>query len=182
MIRINLLPTKKLRRELGIRQELLLSGLIFVFIIVVLGLVWMWQSKTMESLTARKNEKQQKLDQIKKVVTEVEQFKKDKELYEQKINIIKDLEAQQSGPVHILDELSVNLPDKIWFESMTLKGNVITVSGSAFANIAIVDFVNNLKRSPYFQNVQLLESKLSDKKDVRVYAYKLSANMSVPKK
>ncbi len=182
MIRINLLPTKKLRKQLGIKQELLLSGLTFVFIIIILGLFWMWQSKTIERLTFEKDQKQQKLDQIKKVVTEVEQFKKDKELYEQKINIIKDLEAQQSGPVHILDELSINVPDKLWFESMALKGNSLTLSGYAFANIAIVDFVNNLKRSPYFQNVQLLESKLSEKKDVRVYAFKLSTNVAVPKK
>ncbi|OIP64330.1 MAG: hypothetical protein CO150_03955 [Nitrospirae bacterium CG_4_9_14_3_um_filter_53_35] len=182
MIRINLLPTKKLRKQLGIKQELLLSGLIFVFVVIILGLLWMWQSTTIERLTLQQNEKQQKLDQIKKVVNEVEQFKKDKELYEQKINIIKDLEAQQSGPVHILDELSVNIPDKLWFESMALKGNSLTLSGNAFANISIVDFVNNLKRSPYFQNVQLLESKSSDKKDIRVYVFKLSANVTVPKK
>jgi len=182
MIRINLLPTKKLRKQLGIKQELLLSGLIFVFVVIILGLLWMWQSTTIERLTLQQNEKQQKLDQIKKVVNEVEQFKKDKELYEQKINIIKDLEAQQIGPVHILDELSVNIPDKLWFESMALKGNSLTLSGNAFANISIVDFVNNLKRSPYFQNVQLLESKSSDKKDIRVYVFKLSANVTVPKK
>ncbi len=182
MIRINLLPTKKIRKQLGIKQEILAAGLFLVLIVIVLGLVWVGQTSKIGQLTTQKNQKQQKLDQLKKIVAEVEQFKKDKALYEQRIKIIKDLEAQQSGPVHVLDELSLNVPEKLWFQSMTLKGSALTISGSAFANISIVDFINNLKRSPYFQNVQLMESKLSGKGDIRVYNYKLSANITIPRK
>ncbi len=181
MIKINLLPTKKARKTLGVKQELLVNGLLLILIMIVLGVLWTWQNKDVARLEAQKKEKTQQLDQLKKVVAEVEQFKKDKELYEQKIQIINDLEAQQSGPVHILDELSLNIPDKLWYETLTLKGSTLTLSGSAFANIAIVDLINNMKRSPYFQNVQLIESKLSTKKDARVYVYKLSANVTMPK-
>jgi len=182
MIKINLLPTKKMRKALGIKQELLLSGLLLVLLGILLGLLWGWQTNRVENLTMQKNEKKQKLDQLKKVVAEVEQFKKDKALYEQKIQIIQDLEAKQSGPVHVLDELSLDITDKLWFQSLSLKGDTLTLSGSAFANISIVDFINNLKRSPYFQNVQLLESKLSGKESARVYMYKLSASVTSPKK
>lgn len=182
MIRINLLPAKKMRKTLGIKQELLLSGLLLALLCILLGLVWGWQEGRVEALTVQKNEKQRQLDQLKKVVAEVEQFKKDKALYEQKIQIIQDLEAKQSGPVHILDELSLNITDKLWFDSLSLQGETLTLSGSAFANIAIVDFINNLKRSPYFQNVQLLESKLAGSKEGRVYVFKLSANVASPKK
>ncbi len=181
MIRINLLPTKKIRKQLGIKQELLAAGLFLVLVMIILGLLWSSQTGKIEQLTMQKNQKQQKLDQLKKIVAEVEQFKKDKALYEQRIQIIKDLEAQQSGPVHVLDELSLNVPDQLWFDKMTLKGSALTISGAAFANISIVDFINNLKRSPYFQNVQLMESKLSKKGNIRFYNYKLSASVTIPK-
>jgi type IV pilus assembly protein PilN len=181
MIKINLLPTKKTRKTLGVKQELLVNGFLLILIMIVLGVLWTWQNKDVARLETQKAEKTQQLDKLKKVVAEVEQFKKDKELYEQKIQIINDLEAQQSGPVHIIDELSLNIPDKLWYETLTLKGSTLTISGSAFANIAIVDLINNMKRSPYFQNVQLIESKLSTKKDSRVYIYKLSANVTMPK-
>jgi len=181
MIKINLLPTKKTRKTLGVKQELLVNGFLLILIMIVLGVLWTWQNKDVARLETQKAEKTQQLDKLKKVVAEVEQFKKDKELYEQKIQIINDLEAQQSGPVHIIDELSLNIPDKLWYETLTLKGSTLTISGSAFANIAIVDLINNMKRSPYFQNVQLIESKLSRKKDSRVYVYKLSANVTMPK-
>jgi type IV pilus assembly protein PilN len=181
MIRINLLPTKKIRKQLGIKQEFLAAGLFLVFVVIVLGLLWSSQTGKIGQLTMQKNEKQQKLDQLKIIVAEVEQFKKDKALYEQRIEIIKNLEAQQSGPVHVLDELSLNVPDQLWFARVTLKGSTLTISGAAFANISIVDFVNNLKRSPYFQNVQLMESKLSGKGNVRVYNYKLNASVTIPK-
>ena len=182
MIKINLLPTKKARKTLGIKQELIMSGLFLVLLMMIMGLLWSYQNGKVEQLTLQKNQKTKELDQLKKIVAEVEQFKKDKSLYEQKIQIIEDLEAQQSGPVHVLDEQSLSLPDKLWFNSMTLKGQTLTISGSAFANISIVDFVNNLKRSPYFQNVQLLESKLTGKDNIRVYVYKLSSTITIPKK
>jgi len=182
MIRINLLPTKKIRKQMGLKQELLLGFLLLVLTGVLLGLVWVWQSNRVERLTLDRNQKKQRLAQLKETVAEVERFKKDKELYEQRIAIIHDLEAQQSGPVHVLDELSLNIPDKLWFDSLSLKGKALTVTGKAFANIAIVDFVNNLKRSPYFQNVTLLESKVSTKAKVRVYEFKLTATVTMPKR
>lgn len=182
MIKINLLPTKKIRKQLGLKQELLLSGLLLLLVVICLSLLWNMQDNNIERLTLQKNRQQQELDKLKKVVAEVEQFKKDKGLYEQKINIIKDLEAQQSGPVHVLDELSLNVPGKLWFRSLTMKGNALTLSGSAFANIAIVDFVNNLKKSPYFQDVQLRESKRTKQAKTSVYAYTLSARITIPKK
>jgi type IV pilus assembly protein PilN len=182
MIKINLLPTKKARKKLGIKQELLATGLFLLLAMILLGLLWSYQDSKVQRLTVQKNQQTKELDRLKKIVAEVEQFKKDKALYEQKIQIIEDLEAQQSGPVHVLDELSLNLPDKLWLDTMTLQGNTITISGSAFANISIVDFINNLKRSAYFQNVQLLESKLTGKDSARIYVYKLSSNVTIPKK
>lgn len=182
MILINLLPTKKKKKQLGIKQELLLAGLLLALTAVLLGLAWSWQNRTVEQLTLAKGDKQRTLEQLKKVVAEVEQFKRDKQQYEMKIKIIKELENQQSGPVHVLDELSLNLPEKLWLESLSLKGSLLTLSGAAFANISIVDFINNLKNSPYFQNVQLIESKLSTKEKYRFYAYKLTATVTLPEK
>ncbi len=182
MIKINLLPTKKIRKQLGVKQELLLSGLLLLLVVICLALLWNMQNNNINQLTLQKNRHQQELEKLKKVVAEVEQFKRDKELYEQKINIIKDLETQQSGPVHVLDELSLNVPDKLWFSALSMKGDVLTLSGTAFANISIVDFVNNLKGSPYFQDVQLRESKGTKQDKTRVYAYTLSTHVSIPRK
>ncbi|NOY53688.1 MAG: PilN domain-containing protein [Deltaproteobacteria bacterium] len=182
MIKINLLPTRKIRKRLGVKQELILSGLLLLLVLICETLLWNMQSNHIERLTLQKNRQQQELNNLKKVVAEVEQFKRDKKLYEQKINIIKDLEAQQSGPVHVLDELSLDVPDKLWFRSLSMKGNHLTLSGLAFANISIVDFINNLKKSPYFQNVQLKESKRTKQNKTRVYAYTLTARISIPKK
>ncbi len=180
MIRINLLPVKKTRKQLGIKQELLLSGLILLLVVILLGLVWSWQGHKVERLTLEKSRKEQELKRLKKVVAEVERFKKDKAVYEQKIKIIKELENRQNGPVHVLDELSLNLPDQLWFNSLSLQGDLLTLAGSAFANIAIVNFINRLKSSSFFQGVQLLESKQINRDKVKVYSFRLSARVTVP--
>ncbi len=182
MIKINLLSRKERRKSRGVKQELMLSAVLLLIVAVGLGFLWSWQNRKVDKLTLEQTQKQQQLDQLKKVVAEVEQFKKDRALYEQKIDIIAQLEEQQSGPVHLLDQLSLNITDNLWFKTLSLNGDQLTVAGAAFANISIVDFVNNLKHSPHFQNVQLQESKLAGEKDGRVYVYTLNSQVTMPKK
>ncbi len=180
MIKINLLSRKERRKSRGVKQELLLSAVLLLIVAVGLGFLWSWQNRKVEKLTLEQTQKQQQLDQLKKVVAEVEQFKKDKALYEQKIDVIAQLEKQQGGPVHLLDELSLNITDNLWFNNLSLNGDRLTISGSAFANISIVDFVNNLKNSPYFAGVNLQESKLAGNQGARVYVYTLNSSVTVP--
>jgi type IV pilus assembly protein PilN len=98
---------------------------------------------------------------------------------EEKNRIIGQLKKNQSGPVHLLDELSRNLPDRVWLLAMSEQGGKIDLEGRAITNSDIVDFVNNLKRSPFFKDIQIIESRQSsdNEKKISLYNFKLTGTI-----
>jgi Tfp pilus assembly protein PilN len=62
----------------------------------------------------------------------------------------------QSLPVRILDEISTRLTDGVWLQSMSISGNNLRIGGTGFKNTDIVSFVQSLKNSDLFTNVNLL--------------------------
>ena len=60
-----------------------------------------------------------------------------------------------SGPVHLLDEISKQLPDFLWLDSMNESGATVVIQGKATTYNAVSNFYNNLTGSRYFNNVVL---------------------------
>ncbi|HEX5044077.1 MAG TPA: PilN domain-containing protein, partial [Candidatus Polarisedimenticolaceae bacterium] len=80
-------------------------------------------------------------------------YKKQKELLERKINLITDLKKKQSVPVHILDQISRNLADFLWLDSMSVAGSKITIAGKGTTYTAVSNFYNNLAACGWFDEV-----------------------------
>jgi len=76
-------------------------------------------------------------------------------LLERKINLITDLKRQQAVPVHMLDQISKNLPEFLWLESMQANNNQINIVGRATTYNAVSNFYNNLNGSGHFAGVTL---------------------------
>jgi type IV pilus assembly protein PilN len=68
----------------------------------------------------------------------------------QKLNVIVDLKRGQTGPLMLLDHLSRELPDSLWLSQLDAQQGSIAITGSALSNVAVSDFVRNLRLSPYF--------------------------------
>lgn len=165
MIRINLLAEKKaskakaapaaLRLEgAAASQNLLLGGIVVVGMLVYAG--WWWAaSHQIRTLEHRKVEAQRELDRLAEIRKKAEEFKKQKALLEKKITLISDLKKKQSVPVHILDQISKNLPDFLWLDSMSAAANQISITGKATTYTAVSNFYDNLNRSGYFSDVVL---------------------------
>jgi Tfp pilus assembly protein PilN len=49
-----------------------------------------------------------------------------------------------------MDEVSKALPDLVWLNSMNLIGKNIDIHGKAMTPNAVANFIENLKKSPYF--------------------------------
>ena len=48
---------------------------------------------------------------------------------QQRVTLIEQLRRGQSGPVHILDEISKAVPERLWLTDMTQKGDDIVLAG-----------------------------------------------------
>lgn len=83
---------------------------------------------------------------------QLEKAKKDelerkRKSFQDQVNLIERLKAEQGGPVRMLDEIQKALPDFVWLTRMDQTGAVLKISGEASNNNAIADFLNNLQRA-----------------------------------
>ncbi|OGW59220.1 MAG: hypothetical protein A3D21_08520 [Nitrospirae bacterium RIFCSPHIGHO2_02_FULL_42_12] len=183
MIKINLLPTKKARKtftiEVGFKSNVMIFIIIIVVVVLFEGFTWYWLNSSISSLTQEKQTLSVKLKELTGKVTEVENFEKDKKIYEDKIEIIQNLKKNQEGPVHMLDEISHRLPERVWLVSIKETGGNINIIGSGMTNDAIVKYVNNLKATNIFKNVQLIESRQVIDSGVPIYSFSLTFTVNL---
>lgn len=176
MIKINLLPSqkaKKGKKKLEIQSQLILASIVLSVLFLVLGYIWILLNEKVDNLTADKTKLTTELGLLKAKVKEVENYERDKKAVEEKIKIIEQLRKNQSVPVLLLDQISRSLPEKVWLVNVNEQNGVIDLEGKATTNSEIVDFINNLKKSSLFKDVQILESRQNMEGTISIYTFKL---------
>lgn len=178
MIRINLLaaerPTHKKKAVAGppgaLQAYLILGGLVGLTLLGCAAAWWLKSSAlaTLDAQTAEATKRQQALQVIK---VKVEGFERKKALLDAKVDLIERLKAEQSGPVHMLDEISKALPEFVWLVSLDQAGTNIKLVGETNGLTSVADFISNLQRSGWFPHVDLIDSAESN----RVVRFTLSA-------
>ena len=164
MIKINLVagkkPTAKTpqaagpKLELGGARNLMLVGMLLLGVAVAGG--WWWSlSGARADLKQRHVEADRELERLVEVRAKAEEYKKKKDTLVRKIDLITELKKKQEGPVHILDQISKNLPDFVWLESMGVNNGQINVVGKATSYNAVTSFYNNLAESGHFATVTM---------------------------
>lgn len=181
MIRINLLPGpkgKQAKPQYDVRAQALLG--VGVLVITLAG-CW-WYSAALDSeLEARQEEKRGKekqVAQLKEQVKQVQDFEQKKKLLEDKNRVIDQLERSRVGPVKVLDYVSQSVePLKVWLTRLGLNADAVDLEGRALTNDDVVEFVNNLRRTDHFSNINLIESRSANESKVNLYQFKLVFNL-----
>jgi type IV pilus assembly protein PilN len=180
MIRINLLPeprTKGTKKQWDVRIEA--AGAAVAIVLVVFACFY-YAGILDEQIEAKQRTKQDKEKQIavlKEQVKQVEDFEKKKKQLEDKGRIIDELEKKRGGPVRALDYISQSLePLKLWLVRLDMKEKQIDIEGKAMSQDDIVEFINNLRRTEYFVNIRLTESRAVAEGKTTAYQFKVTAS------
>jgi Tfp pilus assembly protein PilN len=186
MIRINLLGQtrpKASRRPVDTGAAL---PLVFVGAGVLVGALFLlyfyhsWQTQLndenarIKQLTAQKTD----LEQIKR---QVEAFEAQKVTLQQRVNTIEQLQRDRTGAQELLDMLAstVSRTENLWLTTMTRKGSTLSMEGSSASINAVANFITAMKRSGYFQKVEIKESKQDEKNmAIQTYTFQISAEIA----
>ena len=158
MVRINLLPIRLELRKKAMVEHVVLIGLC---VLLTLIFVWFLQASVVSQRESLIREVATTKLEIKKLTAEageIEKFKQQKQELEQKLDVIRDLNAKKTGPVEILDELSTIIPEKAWLVSLSNIGDNMVLDGQAIDNTTIATFMKQLQSSKHFDNVTLVLS------------------------
>ena len=121
-----------------------------------------------------------RLEQLK---LQVENFEKQKGVLQQRISVIEQLQRNRTGGQELLDAIAntVSRTDTLWLTSVDRKGDSLTINGSAGSINAVANYITQLKRSGYFQNVEIKESHQDESnKAVEIFNFSLTAQFGLP--
>jgi Tfp pilus assembly protein PilN len=186
MIRINLLGQtrpKASRRPVDTGAAL---PLVFIGSGVLLGGLFLfyfyhsWQTqlndenKRIQQLRAQKTD----LEQIK---LQVEAFEKQKIVLQQRVGTIEQLQRDRTGAQELLDQVAntVSRAENLWLMSLSKKGPNLSMNGAAASLNSVANFITALKRSGYFQKVEIVDAKQDDKNmNVQTFLFSINAEIA----
>jgi type IV pilus assembly protein PilN len=188
MIRINLLGQirpKAQRRpvDTGAALPVLFIGAGLALGVLVLGfLFYSWQRQLTTENNKIKQLQAQKTD-LENIKQQVEAFDKQKQVLEQRVHTIEQLQRDRTGGQELLDMVAntVSRTENLWLTTMTRKGSNLQIEGASASVNAVANFITALKRSGYFQKVEIKETKQDDKNTaVQTFNFQLSAEITPP--
>lgn len=140
---------------MGAKQEQMLFGLIMVLVLIGVYYLHTSTNKKIKNLRMEIVQVEQDIKRLSKIVKEVEQFKSDKKILEEKIEVIGQLKKNRLAQVHFMDELNSALTDQVWLQFYQQNGDNLSMRGRSLSTEHIADFMRNLEASAYFQNIRL---------------------------
>ena len=156
MIRINLLTVERERAKKKITFQVgqkLTIGCSIIVLLAGLFIGWRYWSLTRESrrLDAEIAAAQQETTRLHGILQQVEQFEQRRAQLQERVGLIEQLRTGQTGPVHMLDQISRSLPSMLWLTQLKQTGNDVVIDGHCTSLTDLSDFVANLESSGYFE-------------------------------
>lgn len=172
MIRINMLPHERKKTSV-ITIELIAAGAL-IFVVLVGVAIWAhFLDKVMAEKVATIDRKEKQVEELQIIIDQVLKYEEDVKRLENKVNTIRELENNQTGPVMMLDELNRRLPEEIWFTQLRSAGDLISIRGFGLSQSSIGDFMSSLESSPYFFDIRLKIATLTVQENREVYEFEL---------
>ena len=173
MIRINLLTVERERSKakgrtggsrglsFGIAQQLTLACTV-ILVLTGLYIGWRYLSLTRESnrVDDEVAKAQEETGRLHAIILQVQQFEQRKAQLSQRVTLIEQLRKGQTGPVHMLDQISRSLPPMLWLTELKQGGGgEVVVDGKCTTLTSLSDFVANLEATGYFKkSIEIVSS------------------------
>lgn len=164
MIRVNLLERRALKKKFQIHlAQKLAVGCSLILVLTALVVGWRYWSlnKASAQLDADLASAQQETARLHSVIQQVQQFEQRRAQLQQRVGLIEQLRRDQTGPVHMLDQISRALPPTLWLTELkqTPGTSDVFIEGKCMTLTSLSDFVSNLATSGYFQrSVEIVSS------------------------
>ena len=177
MIKINLLLARKEKKKVGMRKEIivLIPSVVLLFVLLIF-IQWKINKEKEETLAQITNAKKE-IAYYKSLTSEVNKAKEAQKNLQEKLNIINSLRKEKESPARVLDELSIDKPEKVYFESVKKDGSRLGIEGIALDDETVANFMTNLRKSKIFKNVDLIVSEQVEQSKIKLKKFSLACEI-----
>jgi type IV pilus assembly protein PilN len=183
MIRINLLGQARPKPAgKGVPVESTVRVVFFLLAvgiaIVVLFVVYMRQTRELDDVNRRIADLQAEKSRLQAVKVQVDQFEREKAVLQQRINVIETLQKNRTGGQDLLTAVAdtVVRTETLWLTKLDRKGSALDIEGEAGSINAVANFLAQMKRTGYFDKIEIKEAKENDlETGVQTFAFTVTA-------
>ena len=180
MIRINLLPVRAAQKKARLQGQLVVLVLSLVVTCLICGGLYTSVAVKISAEKKQIAKIEKEITRLKKTLGEVAQFKKLQKEFQGKLDVLAKLKEKKTGPVHLLDELSRVLPDKLWLSSVKESGGGVSISGVGLNEETVARFMRDLEASPYYQQVELKVTEQTKQGSLKLQKFQISCRVETP--
>ena len=179
MFLINLLPHREAARKR--RRELFQATMFASFLagLVMAGIIYMWLQNRIADQQGRNSFLQSEIKVLEGQIKEIATLEDEITALRARQKAVEDLQADRNLPVHLLNELTKQLPEGVYVTSLKQAGQTISMQGVAQSNERVSELLRNLsEKTPWFTKPELIEIvssnvSLSPRDQRRVAAFNL---------
>jgi len=186
MIRINLLgQTRPKTTKQSVPLENGLSIILGIAAVVIAGVVlftmYLSQKKQLDDTNTRIASLRAEKASLQQVKQDVDRFEQQKQALQTQIDVIEGLQKNRTSAQELLQMVAntVVRVDQLWLTSLDRKGDALAIGGEAGNINSIANFMTQLKRSGYFDKIEIQEAKEDDVvKSVTTYGFTMTASVA----
>ena len=181
MIRVNLLPHRQIKRELRQREFGLMATFSAIAASAIIFLGYTFINSQIDAQMARNNRLDAAIASLNKEIADIKDLKDKISTMLEKKRVVENLQTNRSQSVIVLDELSRQLPEGMYFKSIKQQDALISIEGVADTNARVATLVRSLSTSNWLEMPNLVEIKSVIINTLKQNAFTLTVNIKAPK-
>ncbi len=176
MIKINLAKPLKIGASAGAMNSMGVEnvdvqdvhkqgGFKLLFALLFPVALYIYESQAVPELRRSLMDKQKKLnllteknEKAKTAVEETKKFSEDQERLQKQIQTLDGLRKERMREVKILDNIQKDIPEKVWVNAIKFDDKRLLISGLAVSDPDLTTFMENMSRSVFLRDVNLIKS------------------------
>jgi len=180
MAHINLLPWREELRKQKQQQFAVVSAGTAILGGLLVLLAHMQMNGLIDSQNQRNRFMQQQIGELDKKIAKIKDLEKTKAALLARMDIIQQLQHSRPQSVHLMDQLVYTLPDGVYLNKITQKGDALTLEGVAQSNARVSAYMRNIDKSEWMARPKLDVIETKDQERKRTAEFVLRASQATP--
>ena len=158
MILINLLPHREAARKR--KREAFFAALAGSAVAggIIAGAVYLWYAAQISNQQGKNLVLQTENKKLDAQIKDIANLQTEIAALRARQQAVEDLQADRNMPVHLLNELVIQLPDGVFLTSVRQENQLVFVTGTAQSNERVSELLRNLAyKSPWLTKPELVE-------------------------
>lgn len=180
MAHINLLPWREEERKRKKKEFITITATASILMALVGLASYVFIAGMIDYQLSRNNYLKAEIKKVDDKIKEIADLEKKKEQLISRMKIIERLQGNRPEVVHMFDELVRVVPEGLYISSVTQRGRLITIEGSAQSNARVSALMRALEASDWFQSPSLSVISTTGKGGTKYREFSLQVNQVNP--